>query len=71
MSTDQLTLIKRLIYFLGHELTLQAFTEEHPKPPLPLHGSVKEISTETFRAFVNDDDAVIYAVGGTVSAKMI
>lgn len=48
---------------------MQAFTEEHLKPP-PIQGSVKEIFTETFSSLVNDDDAVIYAVGGTVSAKM-
>lgn len=64
-------LVKTLIYFVGHLLTLQAFTEEHPKPPLLQQGSVKEIFTETFLAFVKDDDAVIYAVGGTVSAKVI
>jgi hypothetical protein len=50
---------------------LHAFTDEHPKPPPPVQGSVKEIFTETLRAFVNDFDAVIYAVGGMVSAKRI
>jgi hypothetical protein len=51
-------------------LTLHAFTDEHPKPP-PVQGSEKEIFTETFKAFVNNFDAVIYAVGGMVSAQSI
>lgn len=48
---------------------MQAFTEEHPKLPPTVQGSLKEIFTEKFRAFVNDVDAVTYAVGGTVSEK--
>lgn len=52
----------------SHLLTLQASTDEHPKPP-PLQGSEKDIFTETFRAFVNAVEAIIDAVGGTVSAK--
>lgn len=51
-----------------HILTLQAFVDEHPKPPPPLHGSLNEIFTGTLRVFVNDVAAVTYAVGGIVSA---
>lgn len=50
---------------------MQALTEEHPKLPSTVQGSLKEIFTEKFMAFVNDVDAVIYAVGGTVSARKI
>lgn len=53
----------------GDILTLQVFGEEHWKPPSPLHGSLKDIFTGTFDAFVKDVDAVTYAVGGIVSAK--
>ena len=56
--------------FVSHLLTLQAFTEEHTKPPPPVQGSLKDIFIETFRAFVKGVEAVIYAVGGTVSAKL-
>lgn len=49
---------------------MQAFTEEHSKPPPPVQGSLKDIFTETFRAFVKGVKAVIFAVGGTVSAKL-
>lgn len=48
---------------------MQASKDEHPKPPPPLQGSEKEIFTETFKAFVNVVEAIIDAVGGTVSAK--
>jgi hypothetical protein len=56
--------------FVSHLLTLQAFTDEHPKPPPPVQGSLKDILIETLRAFVKGVEAVIYAVGGTVSAKL-
>lgn len=52
----------------SHLLTLQASTDEHLKPPLPLQGSEKEIFTETFKAFVNVINGIIDAVGETVSA---
>lgn len=51
-------------------LTLQAFTEEHPNLPPLVHGSVKEMLTDTFSALVKDLSAVISAVGGTVSAHI-
>ena len=51
-----------------HILTLQAFTDLHPRPS-PIQGSLKVISTETFEALVKDVEAVTYAVGGTVSGK--
>lgn len=53
-----------------HLLTLQVFVDKHPKPPPPLQGSLKEIFTETFKAFVKDLEAVTVAVGGIVSAEM-
>jgi hypothetical protein len=56
--------------FVSHLLTLQAFTDEHTKPPPPVQGSLKDIFIETFRAFVKGVEAVIYAVGRTVSAKL-
>lgn len=46
---------------------MQEFTEEHPKP----QGSVKDIFTVIFVAFVKDVGAIRYAVGGTVSANAI
>lgn len=49
---------------------MQAFVDEHSKPPPPLHGSLKEIFTGTLRVFVNDVANVTYAVGGIVSALM-
>lgn len=49
---------------------MQAFAEEQLKPPPPVQGSLKVISTETFRAFVKGVKAVTFAVGGTVSAKL-
>ena len=51
-------------------LTLQAFKDEHTKPPPLVQGSLKDIFIETFRAFVKSVEAVIFAVGGTVSAKL-
>ena len=54
--------------FVSHLLTLH-FTDEHTKPP-PVQGSLKDIFIETFRAFVKGVEAEIYAVGGTVSAKL-
>lgn len=45
------------------------FTDEHPKPPPPLQGLLKEIFTDTFEALVKDLEAVTDAVGGTVSAE--
>ena len=54
--------------FVSHLLTLH-FIDEHSKPP-PVQGSLKDIFIETFRAFVNGVEAEIYAVGGTVSAKL-
>lgn len=54
---------------VGHLLTLQAFAEKHLKPPSPIQGSLNDIFTEKFKAFVKGLGAVIYAVGGTVSAK--
>ena len=56
--------------FVSHLLTLQAFTDEHTKPGPPVQGSLKDILIETFRAFVKSVEAVIFAVGGTVSAKL-
>ena len=56
--------------FVSLLLTLQAFTDEHTKPPPPVQGSLKDIFIETFRAFVKSVEAVIFAVGGTVSAKL-
>ena len=56
--------------FVSHLLTLQSFIDEHTKPPPPVQGSLKDIFIETFRAFVKGVEAVIYAVGGTVSAKL-
>ena len=56
--------------FVSHLLTLQAFTDEHTKPRPPVQGSLKDIFIETFRAFVKLVEAVIFAVGGTVSAKL-
>ena len=50
-------------------LTLQAFTDLHPKPS-PIHGSVKDIFTETFEELVKVVEAVTYAVGGIVSEKV-
>lgn len=44
--------------------------EEHWKPPPPVQGSLKEIFTDTSRAFVKDVEAVTYAVGRIVSAKL-
>ena len=55
--------------FVSHLLTLQAFTDEHTKPPPPVQGSLKDIFIETFRAFVKAVEALIYAVGRTVSAN--
>jgi hypothetical protein len=49
---------------------LQTFTDEHPKPPPPVQGSLKDIFTETLGAFVKGVEAVIYGVGGTVTAKL-
>lgn len=57
------------MHLIEQLLTSHAFTDEHPKPPPPVQGSVNKIFTETFRAFVKDADAFIYAVGGTVSAQ--
>lgn len=54
----------------SHLLTLQASTEEHPKPPPPIHGSLNVIVTETLRALVKDAGDVTCAVGGIVSAEM-
>lgn len=48
-----------------HVLTLQLFTEEHVKPAP--HGSLKDMFTGTWEAFVKVVSAVIYAVGLTVS----
>lgn len=53
-----------------NQLTLQVFVDKHPKPPPPLQDSLKEIFTETFKAFVKDLEAVTVAVGGIVSAEM-
>ena len=56
--------------FVSHLLTLQSLIDEHTKlpPPVgPVQGSLKDIFIETFRSFV---EAVIFAVGGTVSAKL-
>lgn len=50
-------------------LTLQAFTDLHLKPS-PIHGSLKDIFTETFKELVKDVAAVTYAVGGIVSEKI-
>lgn len=41
----------------------------HPKPS-PIHGSLKDIFTETFKELVKDVAAVTYAVGGIVSEKI-
>lgn len=49
----------RTLILFWHLLTLHVFTDEHPKVPPPEQGSEKEIFTETFRAFVNEVDAVI------------
>lgn len=54
---------------VDHLLTLQAFADKHLKPPSPTQGSLNEIFTEKFKAFVNGLEAVIVAVGGTVSVK--
>ena len=54
--------------FVSHLLTLH-FTDEQTKPP-PVQGSQKDIYIETFRAFVKSVEAVIFAVGGTVSEKL-
>lgn len=55
-----------------HLLTLQAFVDEHLKPPpSPIQGSLKFMFTETLRAFVKGFKAAIYAVGGTVSAELM
>lgn len=43
----------------SHILTLQEFVEEHPKPPWVQHGSLKDMFTETFEAFVKDVGAVM------------
>lgn len=51
-------------------LTLQAFTDLHPKPS-PVQGSLNDIFTETFKELVNDVEALTYAVGGIVSEKKI
>ena len=59
--------------FISHLLTLQSFTDEHTKltPPVgPVQGSLKDIFIVTFRSFVKLVEAVIFAVGGTVSAKL-
>ena len=59
--------------FVSHLLTLQSFTDEHTKlpPPVgPVQSSLKDIFIETFRALVKSVEAVIFAVGGTVSAKL-
>ena len=56
--------------FISYLLTLQAFTDEHTKPGPPVQGSLKDIFIGTFRAFVKLVEAVIFAVGGTVSAKL-
>lgn len=56
--------------WVGHLLTLQAFADKHVKPPPPVQGSLNEIFTVKFKAFVKELEAVIYAVGGTVSAKL-
>lgn len=52
-----------------HLLTLQAFTDLHPKPPPPIQGSVKDMFTDTFKELVKDAEAVTSAVGGVVSEK--
>lgn len=49
---------------------MQESTEAHWKPPCPLQGSLNDIFTETFGAFIKDVAAATYAVGGTVSAKI-
>lgn len=54
---------------VGHLLTLQAFADKQLKPPPPVQGSLNEIFTEKFKAFVKDLEAATYAVGNTVSAK--
>ena len=59
--------------FVSHLLTLQSFIDEHTKlpPPVgPVQGSLKDIFIVTFRSFVKLVEAVIFAVGGTVSAKL-
>ena len=56
--------------FVSYVLTLQAFTDEHTKPGPPVQGSLKDIFIGTFKAFVKLVEAVISAVGGTVSAKL-
>ena len=59
--------------FISHLLTLQSFTDEHTKlpPPVgPVQGSLKDIFIVIFRSFVKLVEAVIFAVGGTVSAKL-
>lgn len=48
---------------------MQESTEEHPKPPPPIHGSLNDTVTETLRALVKDARDFMYAVGGIVSAK--
>ena len=54
--------------FVSHLLTLH-FTDERTKPP-PVQGSLKDIFIETLRTFVKGVEAEIFAVGGTVSAKL-
>lgn len=56
-------------FLADHVLTLQAFTEEHEKPPPPLQGSLKDMFTETREALVKFVSPVISAVGLTVSEK--
>ena len=56
--------------FVSLLLMLQAFTDEHTNPPPPVQGSLKDIFIETFKAFVKGVEAEIFAVGGTVSAKL-
>ena len=56
--------------FVSLLLTLQAFTDVHTKPPPPVQGSLKDTFIETFRALVKGVEVKIYAVGGTVSAKL-
>lgn len=55
----------------GYVLTSQEFTDEQLKPPLPTHGSVNVMLTDTFCALVNGIDAVTKAVGETVSEYTI
>lgn len=44
--------------------------DEQLKPPPPIQGSLKEIFTEKFELFVKEFETIIYAVGGTTSAKV-